>query len=170
MLEFTKHHEDTQGILFCVRAVTKDDLHYGGATNMLCVQSGQMIATDGHRIHIYKLMNPLADGLYRVIVKTKVKITIHQEIDPPQFPDWERIIPQGDCVEIPQLNFTEVTDLSQAFARIVRALPEDVTLNYRFLEDLADSVFTAKIFHQSNYTPVVFTDDNKQALIMPMKV
>ena len=75
-------------IMFCMKAGAKESENYG--LNALYVKKGQVVATDGHRLHYAPITN-IPNGLYEYSkVKTSITLTRNTSI---RYPDYEAVIP-----------------------------------------------------------------------------
>lgn len=170
MFTFDKHSEHTPFIQFVSCAVPKDPIKE--ALNYIYVpESGtDIVATDGHRCHVYTPSTcPLQPGFYQVVKKNKKEIILNKEDCDLIFPDYARIIPeQKILINFKGESFGPLT-IDQRYTQIIRALTENESIAYKFFSDLPVDLF---IDYQtgSEFDAVLFTGPQVKAVIMPFKI
>lgn len=76
--EYTKNHPDLNGLRFCLNVLIKKGDNRVHVTRLKSDQ-GDVVATDGSRLHLYKMEKPLPDGLYRPLVQTQDYIILYRD-------------------------------------------------------------------------------------------
>ena len=163
MLRFTK--KDTPEfaeLLFVAHAVSKDECKFT-LMHILKTEDGDLVATDGHRCHVYRENIILVSGLYEVAKRTKNELILNliNSDNFPDFPDYKRVIPEK----------SEVTELSNSndykIATILRSMKNNC-LNLGYLAQ-ALSVEMITVCKSDGISPVRMDGENVTAVIMPKK-
>ena len=147
-------------------AVSKDPGRY--ALTCICVQDGWVVATDGHRLHaVYfeENMRPdWEDGLYRILVNKKSELVAVKDGDTGKFPDWLVLFKEHRPVASIDFHISP-KGIDGPYAKTIRMLPDDLTINYKFFSDLGDAHYEAFYYGEG---PVYFMNDRRLAAIMPL--
>jgi hypothetical protein len=123
-------------------------------------------STDGHRLHKIDMDGFGAPGVYKVIKNTKTRIILEKtEKTADVFPNMQSVFPY--LTDAKEIDCQEKSPYI-AYANIIRAMADNKTLNYHFLEDIFCDNFTAYI--TDSMKPIVFKNGTKTALIMPMAI
>ena len=136
-----------------------------GVLNLLLIEDGQAIKTDGHRIHICHLHQTYPDGLYEILSNHQHRLLLGKPQEVKKFPDWKSAIPA-------HIDFNEIKNLqgdSQGYSKVIRQMDPEETLDYRYFADLGkDNFYTGYIYDKKK--PVIFLnfDWTRVAVIMPM--
>jgi hypothetical protein len=83
--------KDMEGLKWCLKARSKDTTR--PIINHILIDDGLVVATDGHRVHLYLLSElDLASGEYEIIT-VNIKQIILRKLDETSFPDYMRVMP-----------------------------------------------------------------------------
>ena len=156
-------------------ARSKDDTR--SSLQCISVKDGFACATDGLRLHAAEIED-IEDGLYN-ITKTSKEIILKENTEE-DFPDIQKAFPDHkDFTLIPLYNgsslsrkpkpFVIENSLSGCFAKIIRALPEALTVNLSFLKDVLNGEHW-KAYVYKNSEVLAFENCNRLALIMPIEI
>jgi hypothetical protein len=182
MITISKSHPDRQGIEYVIRALDRDKsrlvLQYilVKKTNVL-----NAIASDGHRLHMYKNMLPdIPEGLYSYSEikgsKDIILLPVDKE-DTGEYPDCLKTIPRKwkKKVKVGGANLgRKKAYYSGSFEHVVgkvfRALDESESINLNYLSDaLVDGEeFDVKIGEP--LSPILFVNHKYLAVVMPMRM
>lgn len=162
MIRFDKKNKHFSRVNFVLSACNtrheREVLHYINVSN-----AGDIVATDGVRLHIYNAPDLMVPGLYEVVKKAANEIILAPASEDFAFPDYVRLLP----AEAPKT--TDLQDgVFYATAQILRALPEPFALNLDFLRDaLAGAGDSFAI--PSVPGSVFMYGENTTALLMPLR-
>ena len=134
--------------------------------NCVGVFKHRAVCTDGHRLYMI-LHSGFAPGNYKVVSSDKSSIVL-QIMSPEEgtFPEVVRVFPKKKVKSI-KVNDSKVP--GSQYTNIVRAMPEDQTLNYDyFSQTLTPEPWTVRITPDGG--PVRFQNSGKSALIMPARI
>jgi len=161
----TKKNEDYKGIEWVLKARSKEITRYN--MNFINVKDGEFIATDGHRLHIYKFTVQIEDGNYELINANSDEIIL--EISPNiEYPEWKHIIPSKEPTKIIEIRCYS-KNLSVAYTDLVRAVPNENTVNLDYFKDI-NSINNTVIFSVfEKNEPIKFVSGRHRGLIMPMR-
>lgn len=163
-----KHDPRLEPLLWVARAV--DLKHANPGLQCLYADGENLVGTDGKRLHLYK-KNPLPDGLYQIVKRTKTELRLEKCTFDMTFPDYKKIIPENgpDTVSVDVNGNTDGVYYA-AYATIIRKLDVDDTLNYDYLADVltCDLTFTVNI--NGKMRALYFTGSDRAALVMPMNM
>lgn len=150
------------------KAISKNDRH-SAFCNAL-VENGELIATDGRRMHVAKLKLKMPEGQYEVLrhSKTRVEVELLENVTP--YPMWRQIWPSDDP-DFLKANFDPTEMPEQTFAYAVRNLSEATAFNFKFFsEALPPTVF--RLGQTNGQSPAICrsTDGEYRSILMPMRV
>jgi DNA polymerase III sliding clamp (beta) subunit (PCNA family) len=166
MIRITKQNSDYTGILWVLKARSTEESRYH--LHYIASKNGELIATDGHRLHIYKPEMIIKDGNYEVITSNKNEIIL-EGVKEIEFPSWEQVFPKGKPSEEIMIE-CHSKDMGSAYTRLVRKLPEPNTINLKYFEDLlciCDRV-TFSIYGENE--PIKLVSGKYRGLIMPIRI
>lgn len=154
-----KHFPSIQFVLSACNTKYVDEvLRYINVSN-----SGDIVATDGVRLHIYNAPDLMTPGLYEVVKRAAGEIILAPVSEDLTFPDYMQLL-SSDPLETVDLQ----SGVFYATAQILRALPEPFALNLDFLRDaLAGAGDSFAI--PSVPGPVFMYGENTTALLMPLR-
>ena len=165
-------HRDFEGIAFCIRGLDKANKGERRPHMLyLYVKGNFIVATNGARLHEYRLKEKLPEGFYSVIKKLKTFIIICHEHDVAEkYPAWKKLIPNKSQLNIDRTDLRNVVvidnnndetlfQLNKLASHPIRfdyikALENGMTLKY-YEEDKS-------MFYFNNY------DDTMRAIVMGM--
>lgn len=168
MLKFTPSNEDFNRIYFVLSALDprceKEVLRYALA------RADFLIALDGTVLHLARLKRALPAGLYEVKKLTQRRIEAERVETQLEFPDVMRLVPKKDAAQkvIPLSG-----DPSSDYTRLVRSLPEEVTVNYHLFESPAlhsDELRVYGVAEEAFTEPVRFDGDGYLAVLSPCRL
>ena len=158
---------DFEGIKFCAKALDKDNAYH--SMMFLHITDVLIEGTDGHRLHEYKptdgLSCNLSPGLYRIGKNNKTFIELEKEENPPTYPNTSVVWPDYEAT--PSFDSKFGTDEMTSYAKLVRQLPEDITVNFHYMADIGED-FTC--YPMDGKSPIVCQHGFLRALVMPMKM
>jgi len=139
-IDLTSSHSDFSGIRWVLKACGGQ---YPVTQKLLFSEEGKVVATDGHRLHVYTLQELEAEsGCLWEIVQNKATrvVLVKSELDSAEFPDWKHVIPEGEPKAVVPLE--EISrgntpiEYDKAYTNVVRALPKKLSLQYRYFCDV----------------------------------
>lgn len=141
------------------------------------------IATDGRRMHIVEKLNASVElygitaGHYKVVKSNRTvtqitRVSADTEEICGKFPDWRRVMPEGEPVKIIAFNGYALkgknsVSLFRDTIRFFREFPEDTYLSPHYLSDLSVGYPWACHYWASD-KGVKFVSNNMTAIIMPL--
>lgn len=144
------------------------------------VEDGQAIATDGRRIHVAKLPTVrepgkaeytiLPDGDYRVLAETRKTITLGL-VEAVDFPDWKRAIPDGEVEKEVDFYVRDKKSVPIKAAELIVQCGAAGAVNADFLKPLAGTSWVARIRKaksEYSFKAVEFACGDLTAYIMPL--
>jgi len=182
MKVFEKAYEftDTAGSIIKWVASARSIKDWRVMMEVVHVEDGQAIATDGKRIHIAKLPmvkepdkteHPiLPDGDYKVLAETKKSIALGL-VEPVDYPNWKAVIPTSDIER--EVDFY-VRDKSRIFTRVAELIVQcgaAAAVNADFIKPFIGTSWVVRIRKaKSEHTlaAVEFTSGDMTAYIMPL--
>lgn len=158
--------------------IAKDD--YRAMMEVVHVEDGRAIATDGRRIHIAKLPTVidtdktekpiLPDGDYRVIAETKKSIIVGLDV-PVDFPSWKAVIPSGEIQKEVDFYIRDKSKINIRVAELIVQCGAPGAVNAEFLKSFIGYSWVVKIRKtesEYNFKAVQFTSGDMTAYIMPL--
>ena len=166
MKRFYKENPETEYLLFVARAVSKDKAKY--ALRHIYCTGTQIVATDGHRCHVYTPEDCyLEKGYYEILKKTKTELHLLQNTDPDlmDFPDFARIFPAEKKLQ----HFEEKTTVGGRLALVIRAMGTNC-VNLDYFRDSAEfrGIYSYQVTEGSD--PILLRGARLQAVLMPAKI
>ena len=155
---------DFYGFKWVLKAITREMSSF--KLDVLKIEEDLIVATDGHRLHIYRTQGLFSAGIYQVLIKTRTKIILEKVFDV-NYPEWHQVlIPKGTIEEM-----TIGSIDSPGYTEIVRAMNKESTLRFDYFSDLA-SEMTKVFIPAAPKEGITFEnfDGSMKALIMPMRV
>ena len=121
-------------------------------------------AMDGYRLHIADISQyPLIpEGLYTVIKNIKSEMILQKEETETAYPDIWQLIPNS-----PKILSDIGNGFKAAIAHVVRALPNKITVDPQYIEDIKPDEHEWSMWHDGGTTPVGFKNETLCAVIMP---
>jgi hypothetical protein len=170
-LKINKSHPDFEGLIW-VAKVRCLDLHRYDLNKILC-QEGRLIATDGHRMHIYTMdySENIPCGAFLPIARNNGFILLREE-PANNYPEWRKVIPKAkkkDVLEKICINKDPILN-AKNFAIVLKTIDE--IMQYSFFLDLAVDEWRVTTY-EKNPSPIRFDTygrKRKIALIMPMRI
>jgi len=161
IIELDNHDKDFAGFKWVMKAVDFNDTT--PMARVLKIECESIIATDGHRLHIYRPEEGYPAGIFKILLRQRNQLIFAQTTDV-KFPDYRKIIPDySDWKEIQIWDQVERT-----YATLIRNMKENNGLNFEYVRDV---VPVDKMFIGEDPTgPVLFEGFRKMALVMPMHI
>ena len=166
---------------FVAAARSKND--YRKFFNIIHIEDGKAVATDGIRLHISELPisndKPVLDDCdYSVLHEEKKKIVI-AKIDDAGFPKWKNIIPKGKIDQSLKFYTQSKAHISQEYAALLVKGGEFAAINIKYLEPLVGEAWTVNIRKHPKHNkdefmykmyPVEFISARSRAYIMTIMI
>lgn len=168
MIKLGSRDLDMAGISWVASCI--DAHHKDIARHYLLFTGRHFIATDGARLHFYRPDLNFEAGLYEVVKRTKASLVLFKSEDPALvFPEWKRCFPKSK----PTTKFTiwgdTVNHNAAALAEVIRALPETVCINPKYLADvLGARTFKVSIYDERKL--ILFSAKRYTALLMAILI
>jgi len=168
-LTIEKDNQDFEAVQFCCQA-TGDKVRYD--FQLLQVGDGIMSATDGERL--YQAFVSIPDGYYLPVKILKSKITLKpmENFDEDYYPDVfaEYLWPEHKPIKsitgtVSEQHNNQYTNIF--LAKIIKALPEWLTVNSERILNLTPGSWQAHIYGDGYFT---IENGYKWALIAPMEI
>jgi hypothetical protein len=158
---------EIERVLYVIAAVSTDK-HVHQPLRTLCIEPegevSRVVGTDGHRAHWAELLNVYTPGCYEVVKKSKTEIVL-RKVDA-EFPNYRRCIPAGAGQEI---QVQPGAPAFRAYTRLVRAMSEDMTLDYKCFCEAVQLASTITVM-PDKFQPVKFAGNGTGAVVMPCKM
>jgi hypothetical protein len=166
MITFDKNSKHLQPLKFVAKAVAKYKGQDGRVhlNNIYCI-GPEIIATDGHRCHVYTPEdNPLEAGYYEVIKNTKTELRLVRIECDSEYPEIKRVIPAKDGA----VPFEDKSSIYGKFAQVVRAM-EQGSINTDYLADALSG--EPGMFYKvtDHLSPVLFFGATTLSVVMPLR-
>jgi len=158
--------KDIEGLKWCFKARSKDATR--PIINHILIDDGLVVATDGHRVHLFLLSDlDLASGEYE-IVTVNTKQIILRKLDEISFPNYMRIMPPVNF-ETSIRCTDKLTPLYHAiynqFANDIRTYDTDLICD-AFMDNSTVSICS----DDGCASPLVLYDNNcRGAIVMPLR-
>jgi hypothetical protein len=163
MIKITTKHEIAQALF--VLAAAASPKHLGNKIlQYIAVQdNGMMQATDGHRMH--QAQTEYSAGIYEIAKKTRSEVILVPQADKKlsDYPETSRVVPSIDGIDPIEKSHASVW---QEYTRTVRAMQDDMTLNYDYFAEALSATDNIYI-PDSKLAPVVFAGVGTLAVVMP---
>ena len=164
LIDLSYKDPDFHGFKFVLKAITKEDA--GFKLNVIKIEKDLIVATDGHRLHIYKPQSLFSSGAYKPLIKTRTKLIL-EKVFGINYPDWHSaLIPKGTPLEI-QIGRID----SVGYTEVVRSMNSESTLEFKYFSDLDDDM-TKAFIPAAPGKGITFEnfDGSMKALIMLLRV
>lgn len=157
--QFDKNHPETKFLLFVAAAASGD--HTREALTYVYSDGGRIMATDGHRLHVYAPEECLPAGYYEIIRKTKTEVHLNSvELDL-VYPDVDRVIPEA-------VNMVSATGSPcGVYAAVIRAMPTN-TLEFKYFEAAFPPELMDSYQVTDGVSPVMFQGGKVLSVVMPV--
>jgi len=165
-LTINHKHPDFRNFKWLIKARDKD-LSF---RNCICFDEQSWAATDGHRLHVFDPPgNIYEQGLYEIIAENKFGIILKQTTqDISIYPDYKHLLDYKHINRLPDVVLETLT-IDISYTRLVRLLPEDKTIQYKYFQDMMylDILWEIYLLEDNKN---VFSFDNHIGIIMPMRM
>jgi hypothetical protein len=152
---------------FVLKASDKNSV---GNYNQLFINDGDIVCTDGRRLHLYKTDAIFENGVYEIIKNTKSKIVLNKLDSPIPFPNYKSVIPDITGKEA-DLEFDVIRITKDACLALYKIIKQcDVCLNIDFIKDACSH--DASFFYATgplNQVLFKFHNETCLAVIMPLR-
>ncbi len=170
-LTFTK--STCKEMLFVAKAVDKK--HSKSELRYVYVTEEEVVATDGHRLHVYtpevSVMEP---GYYEIIKQTKttlqlIKVTSDAYGKLGEYPDFKCMIPEASYIRefITKRNSGEEIEVVGKYAEVIRAFTDN-TVDWDYFND-ANCLGMYGYRYNGEDSPLVLYGENIKAALSPLK-
>lgn len=166
MNRITKANNDYTGILWAIKARSMEESRY--SLQFITAKDGEIIATDGHRLHIYKTEMVIENGNYEVITSNKNEIIL-ETVKGVEYPEWENVFLKDEPVKIIEIECYSKR-VSEAYTSLVRCLPIENTVNLKYFEDLLCISDKVTFLIHKKEEPIEFRTGKYRGLIMPIRM
>ena len=161
--------EDLSALLFCAKIIkneNKDPIVY---TTRVLIKGYFAYGTDSKRLHRAKLSRKYKDGLYRVLKCQKKHIILYksENLKDGIYPNYNRFFKNIGRNQILFKEYIDSDNYSAVYTKIIRSIPQNVTLNYEWLKDI-NGQYSIKF--NEKFGIVIFENDNKVAVVMIIKI
>jgi hypothetical protein len=172
------NHVDFNAWKWLLKARSTDETR--PVLNLVAVSAKRAITCDGSRANFLNIKiaypKPIKPGLYKVLADTAKQIVL-QEQTPEEsgtYPDIKSVVPRHmkHAVELPHddWNARKGEPASIIATRVIRALPEDKTINLNYLKDCVTDGFWKMYPNKIASGPMYFKNCTRSALIMPVRI
>ena len=106
-IELHRHQTLFEELWFVTQAVAKEQTRF--AIRYIKIEADYIVATDGHRLHVFYGSHGFSCGCYEIIKNTRTAIVLLQTETTKKFPDFQCIIPHhtNSFEQITHLRLTE---------------------------------------------------------------
>lgn len=158
--------EDYTGIKWCVKARSKEESRY--CLNLISSTGKRIVATDGHRLHTYKMqITAIPKGLYKVI-EAKGQIILSEYEGDATYPEWLQVVPKHKRAITIDIEGNPKKDHLPAIAKVLRAIPDNMAVNLQYLSDLLEDSKWRVNTNKDATDPFLFRNGRKTGIIMPL--
>lgn len=173
IIELQPFDEDMDGFQFVLRAM-KDRINPKAtscASNCVKIIDGQLVGTDGKRLHIYDHTGTYKDGIYRVYKSLKTHVILGPELESDYkkpFPNFKELVCLFDHgVDIDKHFPDSDYGIVDALTAVIREMKSWESINPKHLKDL-DNSFVCNINPDLDY--LCFKGGRKTAFIYKVKI
>ena len=162
IIELNSRDKDFSGFKWVLKAVDFEGVRVIAIGKAIKIGLDGIVATDGHRIHIYEPLEIYPAGIFKVFLRQRHYLVFAKTGDV-NFPNYEAVMP----------DYTKFKELSvwgppeRVYAEIVRTMTEE-TINYNYSHDATAGMDKAYIGPGKD--PIIFEGPRKKALVMPMRI
>ena len=161
-----KSDRDFDGIRWVISVRSKDAKRDN--IRSINIDSGVMVGTDGHRLHLYTPERELKDGTYEVVTDTAKTIVL--EPSDVMFPDYERVFPQDTHNGIKPINTPSDTQRRDNSVLNGVLKQSDLCYNTKYLSEACPCDETLH-FLQSEHALIIRNSDySKGAIVMELRI
>ena len=160
IIELNSHDKDFAGFKWVLKAVNLD---LGSAlAKVISINLDGIVATDGHRLHIYNPEESYPIGTFKFLLRQKYYLMLAETKDV-KFPAYQSVIPDYSKFN----EFRMIGLVERDYVILIRNMGEQGGLRYKYFADMADM---DKMYIGGEKEPVVLEGFRRQALIMPMRI
>jgi hypothetical protein len=175
--KYTPVLKDFELVKWVIKARSLDTQFGSWALLKVLSEDGRLICTDGHRLHIVTLHDPLPNGIWEVQTDKKREISLVLDADPNgMFPKWREILPERNYkIQKSRDVFTDGNPdeirLGQTLAQIIRFLSVDMGVQPRFIRDLGEGNWVLDYYGKGKPFSLACHGDEtfRRAVIMPLR-
>ena len=132
------------------------------------VKDNTITATDGCRIHHIKLNGEgYQDGFYLVAKRTKNDMVLAYSGNDYVYPECKDLLTKPEGTELIAMKYEGSS--SKAFADIIRKM-EANAIDYNLLNDVLSDGDAWNVTIQDHEHPIFFENENKVAIVMPIRI
>jgi len=168
MIKLDKYHSDIDGIYWVTQALSSEGSRY--SLTLLKIENGFAIATDGHRLHSYELIDTIPEGLYEIPVRKKSEIML-AEVEGQEWPNFRSAVNFVDYSHWISVMEDSRGIEGKAYSKIVRAMPDyDLSYNYHYINQVLSDGGWWQVMFFNGRSAVEFLSDGKYAVVMPFSM
>ncbi len=166
--QFLKNCAHTKELIFVAAAMSKDETRY--ALNFIYSTGERIVATDGHRCHLYAPEDcPLEEGFYKVMKRTKTVIDLLKTEVDGQYPDFDRIIPKDEgLVGFSTYTMEATNNAPLKLAEVLRGMATSA-ISIDFFLDAINHESISMFRSGDGFEPIKFKGGFLTAVIMPLR-
>lgn len=171
-----KLDREFEAIAWAIKVRSKDEMRKN--LQMILIDNGQVLATDGHRLHLSKVERAIDNGLYNVVLANAKTIVLEKDTEGYEYPDYKRVIPDADTM--PEATATVHRNNGDK-TQLLRAVYQMCSVKLDYLLDAYMPETTCTVRHYGGSKALTITEDrtgenegdpriiDRLALIMPLK-
>ena len=161
LIEINSRDRDFPGFKWVLKAVNFE--RDSALESIINIGLDGIVATDGHRLHIYNPFETYFGGTYKVLLRQKYFLIFAATKDV-KFPGYKKVIP-----DYSKFKEFEISSLIERNYFLMAQNMEDCGgLRFRYFNDLGTDM--EKMYIGADKDPVMFEGFRRQALIMPMRI
>ncbi len=161
LIEINSKDEDFAGFKWVLKAINFEEAML---KNTIKIEKESIIATDGHRLHIYSPIESYPTGTFKILLRQRYYLILAHTKDI-KFPDYEGVIP--DYSKFKELKMSGGL-IERNYLIMIKNMEDSGGLRYRYFNDLGTDM--EKMFIGGEKEPVIFEGFRIKALIMPMRI
>lgn len=163
----SKEHPDYFGFKWTLKAIFKYKIP--SPIHLLNIQDGDIVATDGHRLHNYFLTQSFENGLYYPFCAVN-KIILIQSSET-GYPEWKNLFldtPAQKEIEVPAT--TDPKALNKSYAKLIRLMKKTEAFDLSYWNDILSFGGKYKVQWYGIYQQVIFIASTHRAVVMPVRL
>ena len=170
---------DFDRIAWAIKARSKDETRIN--INMVLVDAGCIVATDGHRLHLARTYREIESGLYKVAHSNGKSIILEPDTEGCyEYPKYQRLIPSDEEIPVDIRNVGRNNGANGSKTWLMRAVYQLTCVNHEYLCETYMPEADCTVKHYGGMKPLVIVEDEpgeeegkrnliRLALVMPLK-